>query len=221
MCVCRHVFLHVWVLPAHITEWICVTSCFTVLGWLPFLSLQRPGLHVVTWLILETEGPLPKHCLCPCNTFQVPCMAPGIPDFACALAGVAPLPLLEICAVESRCVYLLPSSAASMSAVIFSSSHSWSMEIPMWSDSSPGLLALNSSGVCKVSLPKVRFYHFIICSHLCSSLFSCDHDTISRVSLSAKENGACTLCFGDNLEEGGQTKGIAASKTLYYSALLV
>lgn len=44
------------------------------------------------------------------HSLQDPCMAPGISDFACALAVVATVPFLEVCVVMC-CALLLPNSA--------------------------------------------------------------------------------------------------------------
>jgi len=138
--VCVSVFLHVWVLPAPFTEWICVTSCLTVLSWLLFLSLQRSGLDLVPWLMLETKGSLPQRC--PCDNSQHSGSLYGSWDVrSCLCTGCSCYSAFarDLCCWVTLCMLSarLSSRQQAVSALNLSSSHSWSTEMPMWSDSSP------------------------------------------------------------------------------------
>lgn len=142
MCIYRHVLLHVWALLAPFTWQICVSSSFTVFHWLQFLSLQRSGLKADTWLTLETKASLAKHCLCPWDPSQPSGSFYGSWDIRfclCTGCGCCCAFPRGLCCYDVLCTAAaqLSTRQQAVSSLILSSSHSWSIEILIWSDRSP------------------------------------------------------------------------------------
>lgn len=96
MCVRKHAFLFVCVVPASFPEQMCVASCCTALSWLPASPQFGPVQGDASVLVTS-------------HSFQVPYMAPGRSGLGCELAVAVSLPLLEVPRGELYCVYLLPS----------------------------------------------------------------------------------------------------------------
>lgn len=92
--------------------------------------------------------------------FWVPCTTPGISGLAHGFGCYSAFPRDLYCWV-TLCIFAaqLSGRQQAVSALILSSSNSWSTEIPMWSDSSPCFHPLALSGVCDASSPKTSFYY--------------------------------------------------------------
>lgn len=182
---------------------MCLASCYTAFSWLPASPQSGPVQSDASVLVTS-------------HSFQVPYMAPGRLGLACELAADVSLPFLEVPPGELYCVCLLPSPEV------------WSRLWALWS--SPQVAALRTQWdltALRVFTPWPRAVFaklagqkqaFVTCS-LYPSPFSHDSDIV-WAPLWARESGACSPCFGDNLD-GGRSEGEDISKMFCYSVLLL
>jgi len=220
MCVCKYAFLFVWVVPASFPEQICVAICCYLLHCPQLTPSQSPVWVQPPLWGWRPKGPVLSDApvLVTSSSFQVPYMAPGRLGLAYELAVAVSLPFLEVPPGESYCVYLLPSPVVC--------SRLWAL----WSSpqvTADPLRTQHDLTALHVFTPWPRAVFaklagqkqaFVICS-LHPSPFLWDSDAV-WAPLWARESGACSLCFGDNLD-GGRSEGEDISKMFCYSVLLL